>query len=66
MMHQLLKLGKKIFFLLFFFFFYMKRVLTKGKQKQVLKNSRLSRDPVKRTVGEKKHGMQVQSTLEMS
>ena len=35
-----------------FFFFYITRVLDKGKQKYVGKKSRLSPDPVKKTVGE--------------
>ena len=40
-------------------FFYIKRVLTNEKLKYV-KKSHLSLDPVKKTVGEKKQGMEVQ------
>ena len=51
-----------------FSFYTLKRVLAKGKQKYVEKKkiSRLSPDPVKRTVGGKKEGVQVQLTLEVS
>ena len=38
----------------FFFFFYIKRVLAKGKKIKYKKKSRLSPDPVKKIVGEKK------------
>ena len=49
----------------FFFFFYIKRALAKGKQKYV-KKFRLSPDPAKKTVEEKKQGMEVRLTLEVS
>ena len=46
-------------------FFNIKTVLTKGKQKYVEKKSQLSLNLVKK-VGEKKQGVQVQVTLEVS
>ena len=42
-----------------FFFLYIKRVLTKGQQKYIKYKSRLSTDPVEKTVGEKKQGVEV-------
>ena len=40
--------------------YYIERALAKGKQKYTKKKSHLSPDPVKRKVGEKKQGMNVQ------
>ena len=55
----------KAYYTRFFFFFLIKRVLAKGKQKYVEKKSRFLPDLVKRTVGEKKQGMQVNIRLHL-
>ena len=43
-------------------FLYIKKALVKGKQKHV-EQSRLSPDPVNRTVGENKHGVDVEFNI---
>ena len=53
----------------FFFFFFLTSKgywLRENKKKYIKKKSRLSSDPVKRTLEEKKQGMKVQLTLEVS